>query len=147
MLLGLWRGSRISAVEAKGFERVPRLGGGGRIGREGEMQDTFGALHRHEGPGMDFGQDAAAQRMRRERRGFGVLLFGHTANSQARFLSDTDAIRLSSLATPDMKYIETIHRILALQRVAGLAQEMRNVDGGEGIGAFDDQTLAGGQPS
>ena len=48
----------------------------------------------------------------------------------------------SSLATLDMEYKEAIARLLVLQRVAGLAQEMRNVDDGERIGAFDDQTAA-----
>jgi hypothetical protein len=48
----------------------------------------------------------------------------------------------SSLATPDMEDKEAIGRLLVLERVAGLAQEMGNVDDGERIGAFDDQTAA-----
>jgi hypothetical protein len=45
-------------------------------------------------------------------------------------------------ATLDIEYKEAIARLLELQRVAGLAQEMRKVDDGERIGAFDDQTAA-----
>ncbi len=37
---------------------------------------------------------------------------------------------------------EAIRRILALQPVAGLLQKMRNIDDGERIGTFDDQTIA-----
>ena len=40
---------------------------------------------------------------------------------------------------------EAPRRLPALQRVAGLAQAMRNIDDGERIGAFDAQTIAMGQ--
>jgi hypothetical protein len=36
-----------------------------------------------------------------------------------------------------MEYKESIRCLLALQRVAGLVQAMRNIDGGERIRAFD----------
>jgi hypothetical protein len=52
----------------------------------------------------------------------------------------------ASLATLDMKYKEAIAPLLVFQRVAGLAQKMRNVDDGKQIAAFDDQALAVGQP-
>ena len=45
-------------------------------------------------------------------------------------------------ATLDIEYKEAIARLVELHRVAGLAQEMRKVDDGERIGAFDDQTAA-----
>jgi hypothetical protein len=104
---------------------------------------------------VDFGQNAAAQRMRRESQGLGLLLFGHAAalltmafikikpeqpkTAKSRGIGRPWAkIVPSPLATLDMEYKEAIHRLLALQRVTDLAQEMRDVDDGERIGAFDD---------
>ena len=42
---------------------------------------------------------------------------------------------------------EAPRRLPSLQRVAGLAQAMRNIDDGERIGAFDAQTIAVREPA
>lgn len=41
-----------------------------------------------------------------------------------------------------MKYVESIRDVLALQRIAGLPHEMRNINDGQGIGALHDHQIA-----
>jgi len=54
---------------------------------------------------------------------------------------------LPCFSTLDMEYKEAIRCLLSLQRVAGLVQEMRNIDGGKRIGAFDAQTIGVREPA
>lgn len=48
---------------------------------------------------------------------------------------------------PDMKNRRAADIFLALQEVASLTQEVRDIDGRERIGAFDDQQIAAAQPA
>jgi ubiquinone/menaquinone biosynthesis C-methylase UbiE len=50
------------------------------------------------------------------------------------------------LSTLDIKYKEAIFRFLVLQRVASFVQEMRNIDGTQGIGAFYFEAITRCQP-
>jgi hypothetical protein len=49
----------------------------------------------------------------------------------------------SSCFPPNVENVESIRRVLALQRVARLAHEMRNIDDGKWIGALDDEKVSG----
>ncbi len=72
---------RTSAIDTEGVERLARRDGRRLVGREGELQDSLCAFDWHGRPGVNFGKHAGTQRMLRESRDFGTLIFRHNLDS------------------------------------------------------------------
>ena len=81
VLLCIGRRDWTSAINAEGVERLARRDGRRLVGHEGEMQDSLRAFDWRGRPDVNFGKHAGTQRMFRESRHFGTLIFRHNLDS------------------------------------------------------------------